>query len=79
MKQFENKVLFIKDEETLFEIAEIVEEKGFSIDYSNFHFSELIDINYFQYFEIHQDFFLGFKYEEDQEITLEQFKELLKQ
>lgn len=79
MKQFENKVLFIENEEIQEEVLNLVETKNYTIDYSNFSLSKMSNSNYFQYDRLEHDFFLGFKTILDQEITLEEFKQLLNQ
>ena len=77
MKQFENKVLFIKDEPMLFEVKQLIVDYRFKV--SNYQSLLGLDMNYL-YLNTHSKVFcLSFKDDTDQEITLEQFKELLKQ
>ena len=72
MKQFEKKVLFIKDEEMMKDVVKIAKGKtvlnylwlGYKFMYYNFKGKQ---------------FSMKLKDSTDQEITLEQFKELLKQ
>jgi len=77
MKQFENKVLFIKDEEMLKEVEKLILGSGFNIGADYWLCKE--DYYNFLYFDNEKDFNVSITVEEDQEITLEQFKELLKQ
>ena len=79
MKQFENKVLFILDEEMLEEVQKLILDAGFLIDKETFFLSEgdCLEANYLIYLD--NSFGLSYKWKSDQEITLEQFKELLKQ
>jgi len=78
MKQFENKVLFIKDEEMLKEVKELLDKTSVNIDLPTLFLTN-DECDYLIY-DIHfEDFFMFMKTDYDQEITLEQFKELLKQ
>lgn len=80
MKQFENKVLFIKDEPMMEEVRKLILDSGFKICKSTFFLSkENLKANNLTFLESDEDFGLTFKLECEQEITLEQFKELLKQ
>lgn len=76
MKQFKNKVLYIESNEMLEEVRELIEKQGFELG-EIYTFSE----PYFNYLYhlVGRSFELSFKWNEESEITLEEFKELLKQ
>lgn len=77
MKQFENKVLFIKDEETRESVISVCKEKDWIL--GNFVFQ--LNFPFYLYKTPKAKRFNGVKqkFDTDQEITLQQFKELLKQ
>lgn len=77
MNAFENKVLFIKDEEMIEEVKQMILQYGFKVG----HVFEIMcsSFSYLYYNTAHEQFKISFKANTDQEITLEQFNELLKQ
>lgn len=79
MKQFENKVLFIKDEEMYKEVKQLIFDAGKETD-EFFLFSRHTSENFLYFHNKKRKFsIVGFDFNQDQEITLEQFKQLLKQ
>jgi len=77
MKKFENKVLFIDNEEKRESVINICKEKGYPL--GKFVFN--LGLPFYLYRHKYIKIFNGVKqkFNTDQEITLEEFKELLKQ
>jgi len=77
MKQFENKVLFIKDETMIEEVKKLILEAGKETD-EFFLFSKNTSENFLYFHNKKRQFsIVAFNFNQDQEITLEKFKELL--
>jgi len=77
MKQFENKVLFIKDEETRKEIVSLSNKARYKL--GNFVFNLRLPFYLYKHPSLKRFNGVVSKFDSDQEIKLEQFKELLKQ
>lgn len=80
MKQFENKVLLIKDEDMFNQVNEMINEHGkkTGVTFDWIDDENLKDDNFLYLNIFNKRFELGNKFGADQEITLDEFKELLK-
>jgi len=77
MKQFENKVLFINDEETRKEVINLSNKARYKL--GNFVFNLRLPFYLYKHPSLKRFNGVKEKFNTDEEITLEKFKELLKQ